>query len=236
MSPLNISLDDLITRLDDDLPGSTVLAKITEAQSRAGTLAALGDQLVGHYVAQAKEDGASWSEIGDAIGVSKQAAQQRHSLGAFQRFTDLARHSIVLTQEVARSHRHNYIGTEHLVLGLLSEPRGLAAKLMIEKAGDEAAANTTLAAQLGEAGTRMPQGHIPFTPKAKTALEAANRESVALGHHFVGTEHVLLGVMTVEDCKGAAGLRALGFDADGLRDLVRTAVDALMAQPRENTD
>src|ERR1700760_4539369 len=76
MSPLNISLTDLIERLDADLPEATALARITEAQLRARTLSDLGDQLVGHYVGKAKQAGASWSEIGDAIGVSKQGRPQ----------------------------------------------------------------------------------------------------------------------------------------------------------------
>ena len=135
MSPLDISLADLIAHLDEDLPGASDLARISEAQLRAQTLSDLADQLVGHYVSQAKQAGASWSEVGDAIGVSKQAAQQRHAPAAFERFTDLNRHSIVLAQEAARTHKHDFIGTEHMLLGLLGEPRGLAYELLVAKAG-----------------------------------------------------------------------------------------------------
>src|ERR1700761_2786198 len=135
MSPLKISLTDLIERLDADLPEATALARITEAQLRARTLSDLGDQLVGHYVGKARESGASWSEIGDAIGVSKQAAQQRHAPVAFVRFTDLSRHSIVLAQEAARLHKHDVIGTEHLLLGLLGEAQGLAYEVLSTTAG-----------------------------------------------------------------------------------------------------
>src|ERR1700759_972200 len=131
MSPLNISLTDLIERLDADLPDASDLARITEAQLRARTLSDLGDQLVGHYVGKARQASASWSEIGDAIGVSKQAAQQRHTPAAFERFTDLNRHSIVLAQEAARTHKHDFIGTEHILLGLLGEPRGLAYEVLL---------------------------------------------------------------------------------------------------------
>src|ERR1700759_3769717 len=99
MSPLNISLADLIARLEAEHPDPDSLARFSAAQLRAHTLSDLGDQLVQHYVGQAKQAGASWSEIGEAIGVSKQAAQQRHARAAFERFTDLARHSIVLAQE-----------------------------------------------------------------------------------------------------------------------------------------
>jgi hypothetical protein len=97
MSPLNISLADLIARMDTELPAADNLARISEAQLRAHTLADLGEQLVGHYVGQAKQAGASWSQIGEAIGVSKQAAQQRWVPAVFERFTDYARHVVILS-------------------------------------------------------------------------------------------------------------------------------------------
>lgn len=137
MSPLNISLADLIARLDEELPDADDLARISEAQLRNQTLADLGDQLVDHYVGKAKQAGASWSEVGEAIGVSKQAAQQRHAPGPFERFTDLNRHSIVLAQEAARTHKHDFIGTEHILLGLLGEPRGLAYEVLMAKTESE---------------------------------------------------------------------------------------------------
>ena len=137
MSPLNVSLADLIARLDEELPDADDLARISEAHVRAQTLSDLGDQLVGHYVSKAKQAGASWSEIGDAIGVSKQAAQQRHAPAPFDRFTDLNRHGIVLAQEAARTHKHDFIGTEHLLLGLLGEPQGLAYEVLMAKTESE---------------------------------------------------------------------------------------------------
>src|SRR5438445_13758438 len=118
MTPLNISLADLIARLDEDLPDADDLARISEAHLRAQTLSDIGEQLVDHYVGKAKQAGASWSEVGDALGVSKQAAQQRRAPAAFDRFTDLNRHSIVLAQEAARTHKHDFIGTQHLLPGL----------------------------------------------------------------------------------------------------------------------
>src|ERR1700760_499261 len=166
MSPLNISLTDLIERLDADLPEATALARITEAQLRARPLSDLGGQLVGHYVGKAKQAGASWSEIGDAIGVSKQAAQQRHAPAPFERFTDLNRHSIVLAQEAARTHKHDSIGTEHLLLGLLGEPRGLAHRILVARTGSEQAVRAAIDAVLPPAGTKAPRGHIPFGPES----------------------------------------------------------------------
>jgi Clp amino terminal domain, pathogenicity island component len=224
MSPLNISLTDLIERLDADLPEATDLARITEAQLRARTLSDLGDQLVGHYVGKAKQAGASWSEIGDAIGVSKQAAQQRHSPAPFERFTDLNRHSIVLAQEAARTHKHDFIGTEHLLLGLLGEPRGLAHEVLMAKTGSEQRIRHAIEEAMRPAGKKAPRGHIAFDPKSKEVIEQALRASADLGHDWVGTEHTLLGLIRAEESRAAQILRSLGFTSDQLHETVRTEI------------
>ena len=224
MSPLDISLADLIAHLDEDLPGASDLARISEAQLRAQTLSDLADQLVGHYVSQAKQAGASWSEVGDAIGVSKQAAQQRHAPAAFERFTDLNRHSIVLAQEAARTHKHDFIGTEHLLLGLLGEPRGLAYELLVAKAGSEQRVRDTIEAELPPAGKKAPRGHIAFRPASKDVIEQAQRAAADLGHDRVGTEHTLLGLIRAEESPAAQILRRLGFTPDELHQTVRTEI------------
>ena len=222
MSPLNVSLADLIARLDAEFPDASNLARISEAHLRARILADLGDQLVGHYVGQAKQAGASWSEIGDAIGVSKQAAQQRHAPTAFERFTDLNRHSIVLAQEAARNHKHDLIGTEHLLLGLLGEPRGLAYEVLLTKTGSEQGIRDAIEEAMPPSGKKAPRGHIAFRPESKEAIEQARRASDDLGHHWVGTEHLLLGLIRAEESRAAQILRHLGFTADELRETVRT--------------
>jgi hypothetical protein len=224
MSPLNISLTDLISRLDAELADSSDLARISEAQLRAQTLTDLGDQLVGHYVDQAKQAGASWSEIGDAIGVSKQAAQQRHSPAPFERFTDLNRHSIVLAQEAARAHKHDFIGTEHLLLGLLGEPRGLAYEVLVASTGSEPRVHEAIEAAMRPAGKKAPRGHIAFEAASKEAIEQAIRAAADLGHDFVGTEHSLLGLMRVGESRAARILRSLGFTPDQLHETVRTEI------------
>ena len=224
MSPLDISLADLIARLDGELPEAGDLARISEAQLRAQTLSDLGDQLVGHYVGKAKQAGASWSEIGDAIGVSKQAAQQRHAPAAFERFTDLNRHSIVLAQEAARTHKHDFIGSEHILLGLLGEPRGLAYEVLVAKAGSEQRIRDAIEEELPPAGPKAPRGHIAFRPESKEVIEQAILAAAELGHDLVGTEHSLLGLIRVEPSRAAQVLRGLGFTADGLRETVRTEV------------
>ena len=224
MSPLNVSLTDLIARLDEELPDASDLARISEAQLRAQTLSDLGDQLVGHYVGKAKQAGASWSEIGDTIGVSKQAAQQRNASAAFERFTDLNRHSIVLAQEAARMHKHDLIGTEHILLGLLGEPRGLAYEVLMAKTGSEQGIRNAIEEATPPAGKKALRGHIAFRPESKEAIEQARRASADLGQYWVGTEHMLLGLIRAEESRAAQILHNLGFTSDELHETVKTEI------------
>ncbi len=220
MSPLNINLADLIAGLDEELADAGELARVSEAQLRARTLSDIGDQLVGHYVEKAKRAGASWTEVGDAIGVSKQAAQQRHTPAAFERFTDLNRHSIVLAQEAARMHKHDFIGTEHILLGLLGEPRGVAYEVLTAMTGSEQRIRNAVEEALPPAGKKAPRGHIAFRPDSKEVIDQALRASTDLGHDWVGTEHSLLGLMRVERSSAATILRGLGFALDELRETI----------------
>ena len=224
MSPLDISLADLIARLDEELPGASELARISEARLRAQTLSDLGDQLLDHYVSKAKQVGASWSEIGDAIGVTRQAAQQRHTPAPFDRYTDLNRHSIVLAQEAARTHKHDSIGTEHLLLGLLGEPRGLAYEVLVAKAESEERVRDVIEQAMPPAGKKALRGHIAFRPESKEAIEQAMRASADLGHDWVGTEHSLLGLIRTQQSPAAQILHDLGFTSDGLHETVRTEI------------
>ncbi len=224
MTPLNISLADLIARLDDELPDADPLARIGEAHLRAQTLSDLGDQLINHYVVKAKRDGASWTEIGDAIGVTKQAAQQRHAPAPFERFTKLNRHSIVLAQEAARTHKHDFIGTEHLLLGLLGEPQGLAYEVLVARTESEQRVRDAIEEALPPAGRKTPRGHIAFHPDGKEAIEQAIRASADLGHDWVGTEHSLLGLIRLTETPAARILHALGFTADELHDTVKAEI------------
>ncbi|MGI5341183.1 Clp protease N-terminal domain-containing protein [Streptomyces sp. CA-181903] len=229
MSPLDISLADLIARLDEELPDANVLARISEARIRAQTLTDLGDQLIDHYVSKAKRNGASWTEIGDAIGVSKQAAQQRHTPAPFERFTELNRHGIVLAQEAARTHKHDFIGTEHLLLGLLGEPRGLAYELLVAKGGSAQRVRDAIDEALPPAGEKAPRGHIAFRTESKEAIDQARLASADLGHDRIGTEHMLLGLIRVEESAAARILRGLGFTSDELHETVKAEIAERLA-------
>lgn len=232
MSPLNVSLSDLITRLQEDLLDASDLERVSEARLRAQTLADLGDQLVDHYIGEARRVGASWSEIGDAIGVSKQAAQQRRAPVAFERFTDLNRHSIVLAQEAARTHKHNSIGTEHLLLGLLGEPRGLAFELLTGQASEQRIRDAIEEAMPPD-GIKALRGHIAFRSESKDAIGRAHQAAAELGHDWVGTEHTLLGLISAENGLAAQILRNLGFTLDELRETINTGIAARSAPPEQ---
>jgi len=137
----------------------------------------------------------------------------------FERFTPRARQVIVLAQDEARALRHNYIGTEHILLGLLREEDGLAARTLdaLHVTLDEVRAQ--VASIIGE-GDEVTSGQIPFTPRAKKVLEASLREAMALGHNYIGTEHVLLGLTRVNDGVAARILLDAGADADTIRSKV----------------
>ena len=114
--------------------------------------------------------------------------------GMFKRFTDKARHVIVLAQTEARRLDHNYIGTEHLLLGLLAEGEGVGARALVELGVSLKIARIQVESAIGR-GTESPGGYIPFTPRAKKALELSLREALTLGHNYIGTEHLLLGLI-----------------------------------------
>ena len=129
----------------------------------------------------------------------------------FERFTERARHSIVLAQDEARTLKHNYIGTEHILLGLLREEEGLAARVLdsLDITVEEVRAQV---ARIVGQGDEVTTGQIPFTPRAKKVLELALREALSLGHNYIGTEHILLGL--VRENEGVAARILLDFDAD----------------------
>jgi ATP-dependent Clp protease ATP-binding subunit ClpA len=129
----------------------------------------------------------------------------------FERFTERARQVVVLAQDEARGLRHNYIGTEHLLLGLLREEQGLAARALASLGLELEDVRGRIAAIVGE-GEEVTSGQIPFTPRAKQALELSLKESRALDSDFIGTEHILLGLARIGE--GVAARVLLDFDAD----------------------
>jgi ATP-dependent Clp protease ATP-binding subunit ClpC len=138
----------------------------------------------------------------------------------FERFTDLAQRVVVLAQEEARMFNHNYIGTEHLLLGLIVEDEGLAAKTLASLGVSFEAVRQQVEELIGR-GQHAPTGHIPFTPRAKKVLEFSLREALHLGHNYIGTEHILLGIVREGSGVAAQMLERLGTDLRRIRKQVQ---------------
>jgi ATP-dependent Clp protease ATP-binding subunit ClpA len=137
----------------------------------------------------------------------------------FERFTDRARRVVVLAQEEARMLNHNYIGTEHILLGLIREGDGVAAKVLESLRISLDAVRQQVEEIIGR-GQQAPSGHIPFTPRGKKVLELSLRESTGLGHNYIGTEHILLGLIREGDGVAAQVLVLLGADLNRVRQQV----------------
>lgn len=218
-----MDLDELIEQVSGDDP----LSRVASAMTVKAGLDEVADDLIGHFVDAARAAGHSWSEIGAAMGVSKQAAQQRHTterpsrerppwrMGG--RWTDRAKNAVKESSDAAAEMGYSYIGTEHLLLGLLAIPQGIAGKLLIG-AGltrDDVVARLLPADTVSSRRRR----HIPLTPRAKEAITQSFMNSVRLGHNYVGTEHLLLGLFDVPEGIGGKvllekGMTKAGVEAD----------------------
>jgi len=137
----------------------------------------------------------------------------------FERFTERARQVVVLAQGEARELKHNYIGTEHLLLGLLREEEGIAARVLAQLQVDLEGVRAQVARIVGQ-GDEVTSGQIPFTPRAKKVLELALREGLSLGHNYIGTEHLLLGLVREGEGVAVRILLDQGIDAEKVRDAV----------------
>ncbi len=150
----------------------------------------------------------------------------------FQRFSDRARRVVVLAQEEARMLNHNYIGTEHLLLGLMREGEGIAAKAL-ESLGISPEAVRDQVVEIIGKGSSAPSGHIPFTPRAKKVLELSLREALQLGHNYIGTEHILLGLIREGEGVAAQVLAKLGADLDRVRSQVVQLLTGMESSAKE---
>ncbi len=137
----------------------------------------------------------------------------------FERFTDRARRVVILAQENARLLNHDYIGTEHVLLGLIQEGEGVAARGLLSLGVRFDPVRSEVVEIVGQ-GRRMPSGHISFTPRAKKVLELSLREALQLGHNYIGTGHILLGLVREGDGVAARVLEKLGADLPGVRQTI----------------
>ncbi|HET7760888.1 MAG TPA: Clp protease N-terminal domain-containing protein [Phycicoccus sp.] len=229
--PPTVRLDDLIDAITQ--VHEEPLEQLTDAVLAAQHLGDVADHLVGHFVDQARRSGASWTEIGQSMGVTKQAVQKRFvakglidldPAQGFARFTDRARNAVVAAQEEARAAGNVTTGANHLVLGLLSEPEGLAALAIGASAVTFDEIRAAVVPLLAPPADEVPD-LIPFDADARKVLELTFREALRLGHNYVGTEHMLLGLLELED--GDGPLYGVGLDKDEVEGHVLEVLAAL---------
>ncbi len=235
---LTVRLDELIdgirTASDDPLD------QLTSAVLAAEYLGDVADHLIGHFVDQARRSGASWTEIGRSMGVTKQAAQKRfvprtgQDAGAnakqdFGSFTPRARNVVVSAQNETRAAGNQEITTDHLLLGLLDEPEGVAALALADQGIELGSLREAVTRRL-RAPTPETPALIPFDAGAKAALQLTFEHSARLGHTYVGTEHILLALAEAEG--GDGPLTAAGLDVARAEQFVVTAVKTVSFAPR----
>lgn len=230
-----VELKDLIRAVQDKTRSCTELERLDVAVTYGELLKGLGDDLVGHFVDEARKVGASWSQIGGRLGVTRQAAHQRHvqraprrlgrrsrssGQGPFERFTQDAKDVVVSAQEEAHRLRHNYLGVEHLLLALSADR--IVGRILRSAGASHEAILTQVRRSIGE-GTEVMAGAIPMTARSKRALETAAR-SAGLSGQRVEPAHILLGILELREGVGAEVLDTLNVSRDDLRQATRAVV------------
>ncbi|MFF9814230.1 Clp protease N-terminal domain-containing protein [Streptomyces sp. NPDC014006] len=211
-----VRLDDLIAAIKK--VHEEPLEQLQDAVIAAEHLDEVADHLIGHFVDQARRSGASWTDIGKSMGVTRQAAQKRFvpkesadidpSQG-FSRYTPRARNVVVASHNEAKAAHSAESVPEHLVLGLLAEPEGLAAKAITAQGVTLDAVREAARAALPPAVEDAPD-LVPYSSSAKKVLELTFREALRLGHNYVGTEHILLALLEHENGEGVLSGLGLG--------------------------
>ena len=231
MSAEPITLDALIAFVKAQHPGGGPLDNLSDAVAVSTQLGEQSDHLIGHFVDQARRSGASWSQIGTSMGVSKQAAQQRFvprgapkepfAPGDFSRYTQRARSTLIAAEERARAVGAAEITADHLAVGLLAEPDGLAARAIHDLGVSDEQLRAAFPAPAGPAAPAepaepaAPEGSdepIPLGPSAVQTLKAAAHVALRMGHNYIGTEHILLALLASRGAT-AATLAGLGITA-----------------------
>lgn len=230
-----VRLDDLIDAIkkvhDDELE------QLSDAVVAADSLGDLADHLIGHFVDQARRSGASWTDIGQSMGVSKQAAQKRFvakgpggsdsamdASEGFKRFTPRAKNVVVASQNEANAAGNAEIAPAHLVLGLLTEKESIGTRFLLSDGRTEQQVRDAARALLPASEGRSP-ALIPYDAGSKKVLELTFREALRLGHDYVGTEHVLLAMLEFEN--GAGLLTDIGLEKNAVEEQLVAALGSL---------
>ncbi|WP_329554327.1 MULTISPECIES: Clp protease N-terminal domain-containing protein [unclassified Streptomyces] len=215
----SVRLDDLIDAIKKVHPAP--LDQLEDAVIAADHLGDVADHLIGHFVDQARRSGASWTDIGKSMGVTRQAAQKRFvakepkesadldPAQGFGRYTPRARNAVMAAHNESVAARNPEGRPEHLILGLLAEPDALAAKAILAQDVLLDSVRQAATAALPPAAEEVPE-LVPYGPDAKKVLELTFREALRLGHNYIGTEHILLALLEHENGEGV--LNGLGID------------------------
>jgi hypothetical protein len=230
----SVRLDDLIEAIKK--AHSEPLEQLQDAVIAGDHLGDVADHLIGHFVDQARRSGASWTEIGKSMGVTRQAAQKRFvpkesadldpSQG-FSRYTPRARNVVMAAHNEALAARNPEGRPEHLLLGLLSEPEGLAAKAITAQGVLLDSVRQAATAALPPAADDVPE-LVPYGPEAKKVLELTFREALRLGHNYIGTEHLLLALLEHENGRGV--LDGLGIRKPATEEYLGKVLALLLEQ------
>ncbi|MEV6082903.1 Clp protease N-terminal domain-containing protein [Streptomyces parvulus] len=232
----SVRLDELIDAIKKVHPEP--LEQLQDAVLAGEHLGEVADHLIGHFVDQARRSGASWTDIGRSMGVTRQAAQKRFVPKesadldpdqGFNRFTPRARNAVMAAHNEAVASGATEGLPEHLVLGLLTERDALAAKALIAQGVDLDAIRAAAAATLPPAAEDVPE-LVPYGPAAKKVLELTFREALRLGHNYVGTEHILLALLEHENGEGV--LSGLGVGKDAVERYVTEALAQVLEATR----
>lgn len=225
-----MTLDELITRVKSRTPDGDALDHLSEAVAVSGELGELADHLVGHFVDQARRSGASWTTIGESMGVTKQAAQKRFVAtdSSLDRFTDRARVVLLKAQSEARSRGEKEVTSVHLLLGFCAEWLGIAGQAIEATGVSKDTLAEAAAAALRPLGPPFAH-HVAFSAGLKRVHRLMIRESLRQGHNYVGTEHMLLGLLDAPDEPGAEILARLGVSKPAAEQHIISALNALKA-------
>jgi hypothetical protein len=212
------SLQELIDVVRADAAGADPLSQLAQASQTVAELEEVGDAVLGHFVDQCRRSGRSWSEISNALGVSKQAAHKRFSAVAptFERFTPRARLVLRAAAEQARALGHEHIDPEHLLLGMFEPSAALAAQVLAE-AGITRQGCTEQVIALVPRGASDSQELPGFSQEGIDALRFATEEALRFGHNYIGTEHLLLALYRNPGDVAARVLLTLGLAEDQAR-------------------
>jgi hypothetical protein len=219
---VELTLDALIR--DVQAGAEDPLAQLERASASAQELGELGDALLSHFVDRARRSGHTWADIGGHLGVTRQAAQKRFVdlVGegvTLDRFTMRARQLLDRAQEIAVGMNHNYVGTEHQLLAMFDDEDALAAKVLAALGVDRKAV-ARLVSKRVEKGPVPVASPVPLTPRARTVVAQALAVALELGHNYIGTEHLLLGLFRGQDGLAKEILEELGADRDRAKTLV----------------